>query len=147
MNKEAYKIRCQIWNTLEAKSVTDWIKRGDSKKNCKDVNGSFTQLMGGNPSIMYIFVKSSCCTLWISYIFVCQLYFSRGWWALNPGDSVKNPPGMQVDQSLTSGSVRSSGEGNGNPLQYSCLEIPWTEEPGLGLQSMGSQKSWTRLSD
>ena len=31
------------------------------------------------------------------------------------------------------------GEGNGNPLQYSCLEIPWTEEPG-GLQSMGSQR-------
>ena len=29
------------------------------------------------------------------------------------------------------------GEGNGNPLQYSCLEIPWVEEPG-GLQSMGS---------
>ena len=25
----------------------------------------------------------------------------------------------------------------GTPLQYSCLEIPWTEEPG-GLQSMGS---------
>ena len=24
--------------------------------------------------------------------------------------------------------------------------IPWTEEPG-GLQSIGSQKSWTRLSD
>ena len=24
--------------------------------------------------------------------------------------------------------------------------IPWTEEPG-GLQSMGSQRSWTRLSD
>ena len=29
-------------------------------------------------------------------------------------------------------------EGNGNPLQYSCLEISWTEEPS-GLQSMGSQ--------
>ena len=29
-------------------------------------------------------------------------------------------------------------EGNGTPLQYSCLEkIPWTEEPGR-LQSMGS---------
>ena len=25
-------------------------------------------------------------------------------------------------------------------------EIPWTEKPG-GLQSMGLQKSWTRLSD
>ena len=40
---------------------------------------------------------------------------------------------------------RSSGGGHGNPLQYSCLRIPWTEEPG-GLQSMGSQ-SQTQLSD
>ena len=29
------------------------------------------------------------------------------------------------------------GEGNGTPLQYTCLENPWTEEPGR-LQSMGS---------
>ena len=28
---------------------------------------------------------------------------------------------------------------NGNPLQYSCLENPWTEEPGR-LQSMGLQR-------
>ena len=34
---------------------------------------------------------------------------------------------------------RSPGGGNGNPLQYSCLEIPQPEEPG-GLQSMGSQR-------
>ena len=33
----------------------------------------------------------------------------------------------------------SFGEGNGYPLQYSCLEIPWTEEPD-GLQSMGLQR-------
>ena len=31
---------------------------------------------------------------------------------------------------------RVNGEGNGNPLQYSCLENPMGEEPG-GLQSMG----------
>ena len=31
------------------------------------------------------------------------------------------------------------GEESGNPLQYSCLENPWTEEPGR-LQSMGSQR-------
>ena len=30
-------------------------------------------------------------------------------------------------------------EGNGTPLQYSCLENPWTEEAGR-LQSMGSQR-------
>ena len=43
------------------------------------------------------------------------------------------------DVGLISGSGRSPGGGNGNPLQYSYLEIPWTEEPG-GLQSMGSQR-------
>ena len=32
------------------------------------------------------------------------------------------------------------GEGNGTPLQYSCLENPMDEEPG-GLQSMGSSSS------
>ena len=31
------------------------------------------------------------------------------------------------------------GEGNGNLLQYSCWEIPWTEKPGR-LQFMGSQR-------
>ena len=37
------------------------------------------------------------------------------------------------------GSGRSPGGGHGNPLQYSCLVNPWTEEPG-GLQSIGSQR-------
>ena len=26
---------------------------------------------------------------------------------------------------------RFCGEGNGSPLQYSCLENPWTEKPGM----------------
>ena len=58
---------------------------------------------------------------------------------------VKNSPVMQKiacsigDPGLIPGSARSLGEGHGNPLQYSCLEIPWTEEPG-GLQSMGLQE-------
>ena len=42
-----------------------------------------------------------------------------------PGVSVvKNLPTNAVDVSLISGSERSSGEGNGNPLQYSCLGSP-----------------------
>ena len=44
------------------------------------------------------------------------------------------------------GPGRYPGEGNCNPLQYSCLENPWTEEPGR-LQSIGSQKSQTWLRD
>ena len=43
------------------------------------------------------------------------------------------------------GSGRSPGEENGYPLQYSCLENPWAEEPGR-LQSMALQ-SRTQLSD
>ena len=56
---------------------------------------------------------------------------------------VKNPAansGDAEDAGSVPGSGRSPGEGNGNLLQYSCLEIPWTEEPG-GLQSMGSQRA------
>jgi len=34
---------------------------------------------------------------------------------------------------------RSPGKGKGYPLQYSCPEISWTEEPGR-LQSTGSQR-------
>ena len=55
-----------------------------------------------------------------------------------PGGSViKNPPanaGNTGDTSSTPGFGKSPGEGNGNTLQNSCLEIPWTEEPG-GLYS------------
>ena len=56
---------------------------------------------------------------------------------------VKNPPantGDLRDAGLIPGWRRSPGGGNGNPLQYSCLEISWTEEPGR-LQSMGSQRA------
>ena len=46
-----------------------------------------------------------------------------------------------VDLGSIFGLGRSPGEGNGYPLQYSCLEKPpWTEEPG-GLQSMGLQRA------
>ena len=37
---------------------------------------------------------------------------------------VKNPPAKAGDIDLIPGSGRYSGEGNGDPLQYSCLENP-----------------------
>ena len=43
---------------------------------------------------------------------------------------VKNLPANAGDVGSMPGLVRSTGEGNGNPLQYFCLEIPWTEWPG-----------------
>ena len=42
-----------------------------------------------------------------------------------PGDSVvKNLPSRAGDVRLMPALGRSPGEGNGNPLQYSCLENP-----------------------
>ena len=50
------------------------------------------------------------------------------------------------DPGLIPGSGRSPGEGNGNPLQYSCLENPM--DGGAWLATVhGVAKSWTRLSD
>ena len=57
-----------------------------------------------------------------------------------PGGSVSKESACNVgDQGSIPGLGRSSGEGNDNPLQYSCLENPWTEKLGR-LQSMGSQR-------
>ena len=52
---------------------------------------------------------------------------------------VKNLPataGDIRDVGSIPGSGRSPRGGHGNPLQYSCLENPWPEEPG-GLQFIG----------
>ena len=43
------------------------------------------------------------------------------------------------DADLIPGSGRSPGGGHDSSLQYSCLENPWTEEPG-GLQFSGAQR-------
>ena len=40
------------------------------------------------------------------------------------GSAVKNPPASAGDVGSISGSGRSPGEGNGDPLWYSCLENP-----------------------
>ena len=54
-------------------------------------------------------------------------YFSDG-----SAQQVKNPPAMEEEMATHS--------------SISAWNIPWTEEPG-GLQSKGSQRSRTRLSD
>ena len=55
------------------------------------------------------------------------------------GSDGKESVGNAGDPGLIPGLERSPGEGNGYPLQYSCLENPMEEEPG-GLQSMGYQR-------
>ena len=50
------------------------------------------------------------------------------------------------DPGSISGLGRSPGEGNGNPLQYSCLENPMNERAWRAAVHAAT-KSWTRLSD
>ena len=59
---------------------------------------------------------------------------------------VKNLPASVGDvrkQGSIPGSGRSPRGRHGNPLQYSCLEIPQTEEPGrlqyIGLHRVGHE--------
>ena len=68
----------------------------------------------------------------LSYLFLLLLPVLGGicdnvMWGFPGGAVVKNPPanaGDARDMGLIPGSGRSPGGGNGNPLQYSCLENP-----------------------
>ena len=50
---------------------------------------------------------------------------------------VKNPPANAGNMSSIPGSGRSPGEGNGNPLQYSCLENPMDRGAWQGYSPWG----------
>ena len=59
---------------------------------------------------------------------------------------VKNPPANAGDVGLIPGSGRSPGEGNGNPLQHSCLRN--SMDRGAWWATVhGVTKSWARLSN
>ena len=62
---------------------------------------------------------------------------------------VNNPPANArdtKDTGLTPGLGRFPGVGNGNALQYSCLENPRDRDAWRAIVH-GVAKSWTRLSD
>ena len=58
----------------------------------------------------------------------------------------KIPPANSGDVGLLSGLGRSPGEGNGNPLQYSCLGNPM-DRGAWWARVHGVAKSRTQLSD
>ena len=62
------------------------------------------------------------------------------------GSVMKNLPAMQVMWVRFLGWEDLPEKEMATHSSILAWEIPWTEEPGE-IQSMGSQKSWTRLSD
>ena len=82
---------------------------------------------------------SRCVSVTVLKLLAQQLPAAHGF----PGGSVvNNPPANAGDAGLIARLGGSPGEGKGNPLQYSHLGNPQTEEPG-GLQSMERQESDT----
>ena len=64
-----------------------------------------------------------------------------------PGSSVvKNLPANAGDMNLNPASGKLPGEGNGNPLSYSCLENPMDRGAWRAIVH-GVTKSWTLVSD
>ena len=63
-----------------------------------------------------------------------------GWWGQGRGDKTSLVAQQSAcnagDPGLIPGLGRSPGEGNGNPLQYSCLENPY------GQRSLADYSSW-----
>ena len=65
-------------------------------------------------------------------------------WTSMEASLVNNSPANAEDSGLIPGSERHPREGNGNPLQYSCLENPMDR----GSYTVNAvAKSWTRLSN
>ena len=60
--------------------------------------------------------------------------------AFPDGSDGKESAHNAEDTGSITGSGRSPGKGNGNPLQYSCLENSMREELPARLQSMGLEE-------
>ena len=101
------------WTTLHGECQLQW--------QMTQIN--FLPMEGGplgSPSKRWLYYKEK-----FSPPFLCYLMAPN--WASQVAPVVKNPP-ANVGDAKKLGSVpgwgRSPGEGNGNPLQYSCLENP-----------------------
>ena len=103
-----------------------------------------------SPREMFLFILFS--VFWFAFFFFFLLH-SPSVFSFITHRPTRDTPALQI--SLVTQMVKSlpavqetwirswvgkiPGGEHGNPLQYSCLENPWVEEPG-GLQSMESQR-------
>ena len=99
------------------------------------------------PSLVSLTIHTNITLLTFLITIMC------GGFCPTPGNSLGLPQWLSSKESTCNvrasgdlGSIpglgRSPEEGHGNPLQYYCLENPWSEEP-CRLQSIGSQRVGT----
>ena len=93
------------------------------------------------PSLLFNWIFIEIHYYW-SLVLVIIYRFSRLGLGFPGASGVRNLLASVGDSGSIPGLGRYPEERNGNPLQYSLLEIPWTEEPGR-LQCKGSQsQTW-----
>ena len=96
-------------------------------------------------------IISQCATSCIYPYGPCELFFhlhvhlKKKKWPSQVVLVLKNLPVNAEDTGSISGSGKSPGGGNGNPLQYSCLENP-SDRGALRATVDGVEKSPTQLS-
>ena len=98
--------------------------------------------------LVYLFV-TYLCSVNVSSLRASTLSISTPW-SSRMVLVVKSLPanaGDVTDAGSILGSGRFPGGGLGNPLQYSCLENPWTEEPGWPwpIESQRVRHNWNEL--
>ena len=101
--------------------------------------------------------EDTCVYIWWTITFLISMFYGTAdWrkklsqigliWCFLGSSVIKNLSACAGDPGSIPGSRRSPGEGNATHFGILAWEIPWTEEPD-GLQSIGSHKSQTQLSD
>ena len=130
-----------------------WNGRGRESWATDKSSPFFWLLQKRQYSLFYIvlnfIVKSILMTLWVVtfiliYLLNCEIPKGKTGF---PGSSEGKESACNAgDLALMPWLGRSPGEGNGNPLQYSCLENP-TDRGAWWAIVHGVTKSWTRLSD
>ena len=75
------------------------------------------------------------------YIYIYIYIYTYTYEGLPHGSAVKNPLANAGDVGSVSGSGRSIGEGNGNPLKYSCLGNSMDRKSLVGYSPWGCKES------
>ena len=96
---------------------------------------------------LYVYVLVCVCFCMCMFLYMYVLVCVCSCMCFSPlfldGIVVKNPPANAGD-ARDSGSIpglgRPPGVGNGNPLQYFCLENPMDRGAWWAIQSLGSQR-------
>ena len=90
-------------------------------------------------------MPSLCQTVYVLslyvYVCVCVYIYIHTYEGLPRGSAVKNPLANAGDVGSVSGSGRSAGEGNGNPLKYSCLGNSMDRKSLMGYSPWGCKES------